>query len=114
MIRRGTLKFVHCPADPDQLYDLAADPGERVNLASDPRNAATVAQFRAEVASRWDLAALQADVLADQARRRFVQQALRSGRFTPWEYTPPRDGTSEYMRNHLDLNEVERKARWPR
>ena len=32
MIRRGTLKFVHCPADPDQLYDLADDPDERVNL----------------------------------------------------------------------------------
>ena len=26
MIRRGRWKFVHSPADPDQLYDLAADP----------------------------------------------------------------------------------------
>ena len=23
MIRRGPFKFIHCPADPDQLYDLA-------------------------------------------------------------------------------------------
>jgi choline-sulfatase len=43
-----------------------------------------------------------------------VTSALRSGRFTPWDYTPPRDDTSEYMRNHLDLYDVERRARWPR
>ncbi|MFM7044600.1 MAG: hypothetical protein ACKOYG_03490, partial [Ilumatobacteraceae bacterium] len=28
--------------------------------------------------------------------------------------TPSRDGAAEYMRNHLDLNDVERGARWPR
>ena len=66
------------------------------------------------MARRWDLAGLHADVLADQARRRFVFETLRRGAFTPWEYTPPRDGSAEYMRNHLDLNDVERKARWPR
>jgi choline-sulfatase len=43
-----------------------------------------------------------------------LNKALRSGTFTPWDYTPPRDGSNEYMRNHLDLNEVERGARWPR
>ncbi|MEO7351743.1 MAG: choline-sulfatase, partial [Marmoricola sp.] len=29
MIRRGDLKFVHSPVDPDQLYDLVLDPQER-------------------------------------------------------------------------------------
>jgi len=53
-------------------------------------------------------------VLQDQARRRFVMGALRTGRHTPWEYAPRRDAASEYMRNHLDLNVVERSARWPR
>jgi len=33
MIRRGSLKFVFCEADPPQLYDLATDPGERTNVA---------------------------------------------------------------------------------
>ena len=74
MIRRGDLKFVHCPADPDQLYDLAADPHERVNLATDPAWASTVDAFRAVVAARWDLPRFHADVLQDQARRRFVTQ----------------------------------------
>ena len=70
--------------------------------------------LRAEVDERWDMNRLTSEVLADQARRRLVGSALRSGTFTPWDYTPPRSGESEYMRNHLDLNEVEKKTRWPR
>jgi choline-sulfatase len=114
MIRRGSWKFVHSPVDPDQLYDLRADPHELANLAADAAHAAAVAEFRAEVAQRWDLEALHQQVLTDQARRRLVTTALRSGRFTSWDYTPPRDDTGEYMRNHLDLYDVERRARWPR
>jgi choline-sulfatase len=114
MIRRGDLKFVHGPADPDQLYDLSADPDELVNLATNPAHTDLVARLRAEVTHRWNLDALTADVLASQTRRRLLDTALRQGRFTPWEYTPPRDGGHEYMRNHLDLNEVERLTRWPR
>jgi choline-sulfatase len=114
MIRRGSLKFVHCAADPDQLYDLGSDPRERVNLAADPAHAAIVANFRAEVQHRWDMNRFHAEVLHDQARRRLVDGALRKGVYTPWDYTPQRDGAGEYMRNHLDLNDVERNARWPR
>ncbi len=118
MIRRGRWKYVHCAADPDQLYDLAADPHELRNLVS--RDDATDlladkrAEMHAEVARRWNLGELHTDVLRDQARRRLVSEALRSGTFTPWDYTPPADGSSQYMRNHLDLNDVERSSRWPR
>ncbi|MGI9246389.1 MAG: sulfatase-like hydrolase/transferase, partial [Steroidobacteraceae bacterium] len=114
MIRRGSLKYVHCPVDPEQLYDLATDPHERVNLATLPRWAGEIGEFRAEVARRWDLARLHEEVLQDQARRRFVMGALRKGAWSPWDFTPRRDASGEYMRNHLDLNEVERGARWPR
>lgn len=120
MIRRGRYKYVHCPADPDQLYDLVTDPQELVNLASADAGLLAVDHldaldaFRREVAARWDLDAVHADVLADQARRRVVDRANRVGTFTAWDHTPPRDAGSEYMRNHLDLNDVERSARWPR
>jgi choline-sulfatase len=113
MIRRGDLKFVHSPVDPDQLYDLVADPHERVNLAEDPDWSPRVRELRAEVERRWDLDAVSADVIDDQARRRLVGAALRTGAVTSWEYEPPAEGRNQYMRNHLDLNEVERLARFP-
>ena len=81
---------------------------------TDPDWAATLADLRAEVATRWDLAELGQQVRADQRRRRYVDGALRIGVHTGWEYTPPRAATTEYMRNNLDLNVVERTARWPR
>jgi choline-sulfatase len=114
MIRRGDLKYVHSPVDPDQLYDLAADPQERVNLALDADWSVPVKELRARVERDWDMDALHADVVADQARRRLVNAALRTGTVTPWEYTPPHDGGGQYMRNHLDLNVVERASRYPR
>ena len=114
MIRRSDLKYVHSPVDPDQLYDLEVDPHERVNLAADPDWSARVKEFRDRVDRDWDMDALFADVVADQARRRLVNAALRTGKVTPWDYTPPIDGTNEYMRNHLDLNVVEQTARFPR
>ncbi len=89
MIRRGALKFVHSPVDPDQLYDLDADPDERVDLAADPDWSSRVRELRREVGDRWDMDSLTADVVADQARRRLLDAALRTGRVTPWEYSRP-------------------------
>jgi choline-sulfatase len=114
MIRRENLKFVHSPVDPDQLYDLAADPQERVNLAASGEHAAVVAAFRSEVARRWSLPALHAEVLASQRRRHLVYAALRSGRYTPWDFQPLRDASRLYVRNDQELNDIEAMARFPR
>ena len=114
MIRRGRYKFVHSPADPDQLYDLAADPDERVNLAQQANQAAVVEDFRAEVARRWVLPQLNEAVLASQRRRHFVYRALRQGRFQPWDFQPLRDATRLYIRNDQELNDLESMARFPR
>lgn len=113
MIRRGTGKFVHCPADPDQLYDLADDPDELVNLAERPEAADTVAAYRAEVARRWDLPALHARVLESQRRRHLVYDALCHGERRSWDHHPPNDASRKYMRNHIDLDELEAMARFP-
>ena len=114
MIRRGTMKFIHSPGDPDQLFDLAYDRDELNNLCDNPELQDVVTAFRAEVAARWDIAELHEQVLESQRNRRFISQSLRKGTYTSWEFTPPRDSSTEYMRNHLDLNDVERLARWPR
>jgi choline-sulfatase len=34
-----------------------------------------------------------------------------AGRRTPWDFMPRRDAANQYMRNHLDLNIVESRAR---
>ena len=114
MIRRDNWKYIHSPADPDQLYDLANDPLELHNLAEDPETKSVADSFRAETVLKWDLPALHDKVIESQQARMLITTALRSGQFTSWEWTPPRNASNEYMRNHLDLNDVERLARWPR
>jgi choline-sulfatase len=113
MIKRGPWKFVHSPADPDQLYDLARDPDERENLASSPKEAARVREFRAEVARRWNLPALHRAVLDSQRRRHLVYAALREGRYTPWDFQPVREASRLYVRNDQELSDLETMARFP-
>ena len=92
MIRRGDLKYVHSPVDPDQLYDLAADPHERVNLAKDPDWSVRVKELRARVERRLG----HGRPLRRRGRRPGAAQAGQRGAAHrhrhPWEYTPPHDG----------------------
>jgi choline-sulfatase len=113
-LRQGAWKYVHCLADPDQLFDLASDPDEEVNLVGDPRAAEVLAHFQNMVAERWDLPAYDAEVRASQARRWVVYEALRSGAYYPWDYQPLRAASERYMRNHMDLNILEESKRFPR
>ena len=102
MIRRGDLKYVHCDTDPPQLFDLAKDPAELTNRATDPDYAQAARAFAAEVTSRWDSAAIRRDVIATQVQRRAVNAAMEAGAAAHWDYTPPRDASREYVRNHMD------------
>jgi choline-sulfatase len=113
MIKRGRYKFVHSPVDPDQLYDLADDPDELRNLSSVPGHTARVREFLADVQRRWDLPALAADVIASQQRRHLVYEALRAGRYTPWDFQPLRDASRLYVRNDQELGDLEAMARFP-
>jgi choline-sulfatase len=114
MIRRATWKFIHSPPDPDQLYDLAGDPRERMNLAAHPAQAGRVLAFKAEVARRWDLAALDAKVRESQRRRRVVNAALTKGEAHPWDFQPYRNAARAYVRNTIPLDDLEAMARFPR
>ncbi len=113
MIRRGRLKYIHCDVDPPQLYDLDADPDERVNLADHPNYAKAAHDFAAEVAARWDSAALREDVLRTQRSRRALHAAMEAGASAPWDYNPPRDASQEYVRNHMDWTVAAARYRYP-
>ncbi|MEM9745987.1 MAG: choline-sulfatase [Actinomycetota bacterium] len=111
MIRRGRRKFVWSEPDGAQLYDLVDDPDELTNLARGDEHRSTAAEFVDEVHDRWDVARIDAEVRASQRDRRVVDRAMRRGRFQGWDYQPTTDAAEQYMRNHLDLNDVESSRR---
>ncbi|MFD2236441.1 choline-sulfatase [Aureimonas populi] len=113
-LREGRWKFSHCPADPDQLFDLSADPHELDERSQDPEAAGVLARFREMAAARWDLAGFDQAVRASQARRHVTYEALRNGAYFPWDYQPLQKASERYMRNHMDLNVLESAQRYPR
>jgi choline-sulfatase len=98
MLREGPLKYVHSPTDPDLLFDLDADPLELENLAAHPERADDVRRLRGRVDEHWDLEELGRAVVASQRRRLFVSRALGRGAQSRWEYRPPEDSVSRYVR----------------
>lgn len=113
MIRRGRYKYIHSDPDPEQLFDLERDPDELDNLADRPEFEALRSDFAEEARSHWDSDTVRRQVIASQRRRRVVHSAHTKGARTTWDFQPFVDATNQYMRNHLELNEVERRARFP-
>lgn len=103
MIRRGPWKYITCPTDGPQLFNLDDDPLELVDLARSLRKKTALATedeaalavfeaFEAEAKARWDFDAITAQVLLSQRQRRMVWGALRKGMFTSWDFDPKDDG----------------------
>jgi choline-sulfatase len=113
MIRRDHYKYIYSKPDPPQLFDLEEDPDELKNIADQPGYQKICRSFEDEVAAKWDLEYIHQQVLASQRRRKLVYSALRQGKYTPWDFQPYQDAAQKYMRNHLDLNVLERTARFP-
>lgn len=97
MIRRGAWKFVTCPVDPPQLFNLLEDPKELRNLATstDPGVQEVLEGFTKEAHARWDFDRIYADVLKSQRNRRLCWDALKQGRFQSWDYQPHENAGSQ-------------------
>lgn len=113
-LRYGPWKYNRCALDPDQLFNLENDPHELSNLADDPAHAGTLATIKAKSEARWDLDKFDTDVRASQARRWVVYEALRQGGYYPWDYQPLQKASERYMRNHMNLDNLEEDKRFPR
>lgn len=97
MIRRGPWKFVTCPVDPPQLFNLLEDPKELHNLTTsvDPGVQEVLEAFTKEAHARWDFDHIHADVLKSQRNRRLCWDALKQGRFQSWDYQPHENAGSQ-------------------
>jgi choline-sulfatase len=121
MIRRGPWKFITCPADPPQLYNLASDPSELTNLAILPAKHPlstlslqnTLVSFIQEAEHKWNMPEITEKVLLSQRSRRLVWSALKRGKFTSWDHNPNDDGREKYIRSHIPLDDLELRARFP-
>ena len=71
-------------------------------------------KFGEQCSTRWDLEQFDAAVRESQARRLIVYEALRNGSYFPWDYQPLQRASERYMRNHMDLNVLEERQRYPR
>jgi hypothetical protein len=104
MIRRGPWKYITCPADPPQLFNLDKDPLELRNLAQGKKATEAsgaiskiLGDFAQEAAGKWDFQKISDDVRVSQRQRRFVWGALKQGKFTSWDYNPIDDGREKYV-----------------
>ncbi|OZG74625.1 choline-sulfatase [Hahella sp. CCB-MM4] len=114
MIRREQYKYICSEPDPEQLFNLKEDPQELNNLAEDPSYATLLEEFRREATGRWDSPQLTREVIQSQKRRRLIFSALTKGNIVSWDHQPIFKASEMYMRNHIDLDDLERKSRFPK
>ena len=115
MIKRANWKFVICPSDGVQLFDLERNPLELEDLAKvlagpesaklDPEyrmEASTKLEaFEAEAKERWDFDSITEQVLISQRKRRFVWSAFTAegSEREKWDYNPIDDGREKSVKH---------------
>ena len=113
-VRDGDWKYVQCNDDPPLLFNLVDDPDELTNGWHSGRAREAAAKCRAVAEDQWHLESLDAAVRRSQIQRLVVYDALRNGHYFPWDFQPLQLASERYMRNHMDLNELDASTRFPR
>jgi choline-sulfatase len=109
MLRRGKYKYVYTHGHPDLLFDMEADPNELVDIAQ--QQPQVVAELKERVFSRWDPEAITQQVLASQARRKFIN-SLPEANQPVWDYQAGDDDTRRFVRRG-SARVIKVKKRWP-
>ncbi|MDB2390335.1 choline-sulfatase [Alphaproteobacteria bacterium] len=111
MCRDKDMKYIQCGDDPDMLFNLKDDPNETQNVATDPAYKSVLEGMQKLVAQRWNAEELSQRVIASQQKRLFVQESMKQGLFPSWDFTPPFDASTSYVRGAIDPNTTATKAR---
>ena len=113
MIKRGPWKYVTCPEDPPQLFNLELDPKELRNLMTvtdDAKIVQMAESFTKEANERWDMDKIHQDVLHSQRSRRLCWEALKQGRFQSWDYQPKDDAREKWACQFLHYESFANKT----
>ncbi|KAH8730830.1 alkaline-phosphatase-like protein [Phaeosphaeriaceae sp. PMI808] len=115
MIRRHQWKYTCSLIDSPQLFDLSNDPQELTNLVTSTKShhQTVLAEFEAEACSKWDFKQIHKDTLKSQRMRQIAWSALQIGRKETWDYQPPYNDKDRFIRSHIPLDDLERRARFP-
>lgn len=109
MLRRGKYKYVYTHGHPDLLFDMEADPNELVNIAQ--RQPQVLAELKGRVLARWNPEEIKRQVLASQARRKFIN-SLPEASQPVWDYQAATDDTRRFVRRG-SARVIKVKKRWP-
>ena len=84
------------------------------NLVDQPEYTKILSEFRKMADQKRNLDRFDEEVRRSQARRWIVYDALKNGQYFPRDYQPLKQASERFMRNHMDLNEVEHNQMFPR
>ena len=112
MLRRKDKKLIYSSRDPLQYYDLGSDPLELNNLAEADDHREQAIALVSEIKGSYDEAALTARVLESQRRRNFLKSVMLKQQVA-WDYQPPENADTSWIRNSMPIYQLEKKARFP-
>lgn len=110
MLRDEQYKLFYSETDPPLLYDLKNDPNERSNLAGEALHRSKLDELTAIASRLWNARNIKEAIIADQNRRRLINQAHSLGRRPSWDYQPTTDASKQWVRAGKWTTEVEGKA----